>query len=186
MRDLDNPYQPPATLDLLAPSTGGLRLDGKALVAPKGYIFPAICLKTGATEDLNPRERRKFSWSSPKLAILIIVNILIYALVASICAKRGEVHFHLSRNAARKRRNALLGNWGLLFLAIACFILGATTDTPAYFWAGGVSMLLCLIFGIIASRFFWAQKVDKTHIWIRGIPENVAEALIQSESQPRS
>ena len=185
MTAIENPYQPPATLDLLAPSSTALRIEGKALVVPKGHIFPAICLKTGATDDLKPRERRKFSWHNPKLAFLILLNLLIYALVASICSKRGEVQYQLSRSVARKRRNANLGNWGLFLLAIACFVAGATFEMEALFWAGGISMLGYIILGVISSRFFWAQKVDKTHIWIRGIPENVAQALVQAEGQPR-
>jgi hypothetical protein len=184
MNALENPYQPPLTNDLLAPSRDGLRIDGKAIVAPKGYVFPTVCLKSGAIDDLKPRETRKFKWSNPKLAFFILVNILLYALLASIFSKSGEIHFQVSREAARKRRNALMGNWGLFFLAIACFVLGGIYEARALFLAGGASMLACIIFGVIASRFFWAEKVDKTHIWIRGIPEHVAIALVQSEGHP--
>ena len=186
MNDTENPYAPPTTQDLLAPTTGLIRIEGKSLVVPKGYIFPAVCLKTGATDDLAPRERRKFSWSNPKLALLILINLFIYAIVAAIVSKRGEVQFQLSRNVARKRRNTVLRNWGLFLLAIGCFVGGGYTGQPMLLCAGAIALLLCVILGFVAARFLWPQKVDATHIWIRGIPENVAEALVLSQSQPLS
>ena len=184
MTDLENPYLPPTTHDLLAPSRDEIRMEKKALVVPKGYVFPAVCVKTGTTDELMPRELRKFKWCNPALGVLIIVNVLIYLLIASLCSKRGEIQFQISRAIARKRRNTILWNWGLFLLSIGCFILGGARNEPAFFAAGAVAILTCLIIGHNASRFLWTEKVDKTHIWIRGIPERVAEALVLSEAQP--
>src|SRR5687767_10308802 len=113
-----NPYQAPKTADFLATDPGQIVYDGKTLMIPKQFTFPAGCLKTGAVTDLTPPQRRKLSWYPPLVGILIIINILIFAIVAACVSKKGVIHFQLTNTVARKRRNTLLRNWAIFGISV--------------------------------------------------------------------
>jgi uncharacterized membrane protein len=178
-----NPYEAPKSVDLLAPSADQIVYDGKSLMIPKHFTFPPICLKTGAATDLAPQRRRKLSWYPPLLAILIVLNILIFVLVAACVSKKGEIYFHLSKEVARKRRNVLLRNWGLFGLSIVAGCLAIGSQSTPLGVASAVLFLLTIILSTVASRFLWAKRIDKTHIWLCGVPDEIAQALVRSQAQ---
>src|SRR5687768_17487070 len=91
-----NPYAAPKTADLVVPATDEISYDGESLRIPKEFTFPPVCLKTGAVDDLAPPMRRKVSGYPPLLAILIILNLLIFIIVAACVSKKGVFHFQLS------------------------------------------------------------------------------------------
>ena len=181
-----NPYAAPKTTDLLAPNADQIIYDGESLMIPKRFTFPAICLKTGAVNDLLPPRRRKLSWYPPLLALLLILNVLIFLIVAAFVSKRGEIYFYLSREAARKRRNVLLRNWMLLALSIVLGAVGIANQNPMLIGVAGLLVLAALILGIVASRFLWAKRIDATHIWLRGVPDEIARALAVSHGRPNA
>lgn len=183
MSESYNPYAPPKNADSLAPSKDEILYDGETLMIPKKFTFPPVCLKTGAVTDLTPPQRRKLAWYPPLLAILLIVNILIFAIVAAIVSKKGEIHYQLSRTIAAKRRNALVRNWVLVGAGIGCGALALTNPNPALILTAVVLILSGLILSLVASRFLWAKRIDKTHIWLGGVPDHVARALAASHGR---
>jgi hypothetical protein len=176
--DALNPYQPPRDLNPVAASTEALSYDGKCLIVPKDYILPAMCIKTGETLGLTPQRRRKFAWYPPMVNLLILVNILVLILVASIVSKKGVIHYQLSRAVARKRRNVLLRNWAIFLASLVFFALGTANNEGSLLAAGGVALVVAMILGLVASRFLWAKKIDATHIYLCGVPEKVALELV--------
>jgi hypothetical protein len=177
-----NPYAAPKSRDLLAPSAGQIMYDGQALMIPKQFTFPPICIKTGVATDLTPQRRRKLSWYPPMLAILIVLNVLIFLLVAAFVSKRGEIHFQLSREVARKRRNVLLRNWAVFALSIVTGIVGLSQGSPAVIIAAAGLLIIAIILSSTASRFLWAKRIDKTHIWLCGVPDPIARALVANQA----
>lgn len=172
-----NPYQAPKSIDFVAADVGGIVYDGKTLMIPKQFTFPAVCLKTGAVTDLTPPQRRKLSWYPPLVGLLIIVNILIFAIVAACVSKKGEIHFQLTNAVARKRRNTLLRNWAIFGISVGLICGGAATRNGLLIFGGIFGLLVAFILACVASRFLAAKRIDKTHIWLTGVPDDVARAL---------
>src|SRR4051812_44962371 len=82
-----NPYAAPKTP--LAPSSRkqmpveeGLWADGKVLVMTKSAELPDLCIKCGAPAE-GYRLKRNLMWHPPAWYLLILFNLIIYAIVAS-------------------------------------------------------------------------------------------------------
>jgi hypothetical protein len=178
-----NPYEAPKTKDFLAANADQITYDGKTLMIPKHYTFPPVCLKTGAIDDLTPQRRRKLSWYPPLLIILLFINILIFAIIAACFSKKGEIYFQLSREVARKRRNTILRNWGLFAFSLALGIIAVGSESGGLGLAAIAMLLITIGFSIAASRFLSAKRVDKTHIWLCGVSDSVARALVVTQGR---
>jgi hypothetical protein len=85
------PPLPPPTLGYATPlglgaPTGGLWREGNRLVTTSTATLPPRCVKCnqlGTVQYAN----RKFYWSTPWLLFLILVNLLVYAIVALVVRK---------------------------------------------------------------------------------------------------
>src|SRR6188474_1902028 len=178
-----NPYEAPKSAGLLSATLAQISYDGKALKIPKDFTFPPICIKTGETTDLGPQQTRKLSWFPPLVAVLIIFGLIPFLLVALLVSKKGEIRFQVSNEVARKRRKAVLRNWGLFLLSIVLFGLAIAQSSPILAWGGTLFFLAALVFGMATSRYINVKSIDKTHIWLLGIPQHVAEKLITYQGQ---
>jgi hypothetical protein len=183
MIEASNPYEAPKSTDLLSLSAGQIEYDGKILKVPKNFTFPPVCLKTGTTTDLTPLLSRKMSWFPPLLALLILLNLLIFLIVAACVSKKGMIHYYLSKEVARKRRNVMIRNWGLFMLLLV--FIGSGFAAKMYFFAIPAVVVLLVLAGfcISASCFLSAKRIDSTHIWLAGVPPVAAHALIEQQSQ---
>src|SRR5688572_6592154 len=175
-----NPYAAPKSADLLSPNRNQISYDGKVLTIPKEFTFPPICLKSGAVTDLTSPRKRRLTWYPPLLLLLFVLNPLVFALVAIFFSKKGVIHFQLSQEIARKRRNVILRNWGLFSLSIMLGGAAAALRSGGLGLAAIACLLLTIILSSVASRFLWSKKVDKTHIYLCGVPDDVARVLVNS------
>ena len=84
-----NPYAAPAAaapgvLPHQQPAFAGLWRQSNVLVMHKNAPLPPICLMSN--EPSTQWLKRKLRWHQPWLFLLVLVNLLIYAIVASIMA----------------------------------------------------------------------------------------------------
>jgi len=178
-----NPYEAPKSSDLLATGVAQIVYDGKTLMIPKDYTFPPICLKTGATTDLAQQKTRKFSWFPPLVVLLIFFGLIVFLIVAVCVSKKGEIRFQVTNEVARKRRKALLRNWCLALLTVALGGLAIAAQSGPLGIAAAICFLLTLGFSIAAGQFLSVKRIDKTHIWLLGIPGDVARTLVAQQGQ---
>lgn len=155
---------PPPSLGL--PGAGIWR-DGKTLVMTKDAVLPDRCVKCNAFTQ--GRLKRKLSWHHPAYFILLLVAWLIYLIVSMVVRKRATVELGLCDEHRAKRRNYIwvtlllaLGGFAGFFLAIA-----AEDGTPALI--GLLMLITALIFGLIATRVTYPQKIDDRFVWLRGV-----------------
>lgn len=135
--------QQPLAVPPPAPSFGAvpgtLRKVGNLLVATPGAQFPPYCVKCGqpAQKWIN----KNFGWHTPWLYLIILVNLLIYAIVATIVMKRMRLNVPLCAQHAGRRRTLLTLGWVMLaaFLPISIMIGVAGNGSDE---AVGIAVLL--------------------------------------------
>ena len=179
---MENPYAPPKSNDLSGPALAAVHISGKALVLPKEFTFPPICIKTGEAENLVPLQKRRLSWYPPLMIVLVALSPLVFAIIALIFRKKGLIHFQLTKEIARKRKSAIMRNWLLFFASFGAFFMAAKmpdNQISIFVLAGTVLFLASLIGAIIAARFLRPQKIDKVQIQLLGIPPEVQQRIVE-------
>ncbi len=178
----DNPYQSPQTVTTAkaVPPVGGLWQSGKLLVMRKDAQLPDRCVKSN--EPATRRLKRSLAWHHPAVYFGLLVNILLYAILAMCMQKRATIHIALTDDWFSRRRRAMLIGWGSVLFSIGLFVLCAIKvgDDSAFGWGlllGGVMFFVGAIYGLFASRMVAASKIDDTHIWLKGVNRQVLADL---------
>lgn len=176
MTDLLNPYAPPAA-ELRTATDEHCWRDGKLVVLRAGHDLPprCVCCNAAATPVSRPR---RLSWHTPWLYLLILLNILIYIVVALLARRTVKLHPALCPRHARERRR---GHWtGLALLVLGLLILfaGVASDDPAYsflrqaqFVLGALTLLGMLwVFSRLPANL-GAARIDRGEVRVRGAGE---------------
>ena len=174
-----NPYAPPATA---APTTASVMPDGQAgiwrqgktLVMERQATLPDICVKSNQPTE-GYRLKRNLSWHHPGWALLVIINIPIYAVVALMVSKRSVVHIGLSDAWRRRRLRRIWLAWLCVLLAVVGGVAGVWIAENGE-ESIGVPMLLGsvvvffggLLYGMISARLIRAKRIDKKLVWFNG------------------
>lgn len=143
----ENPFAAPsspihATLAEPTHSVGILALEDNKIVCGDSVRLPAICVKTGRSDDLV-KVKKKLYWAPKWVGFLILLNLLILLVVYMIVRKQVDVVYYIDRSARSSLRlkNAI---GVLLFIAgLVGMIAAAVAEHPAMFVG-----LIALIVGL--------------------------------------
>lgn len=179
-----NPFAPSrATLDAAADAPNELRGDqgvwreGRVIVLSPDAALPRRCVKCNQPAH-EPTQTRKVYWHSPWLYLLILFNLIIYAIVALAARKKALVAPGLCVDHKKRRRNALAVGWlGFLFGFVLLFIGLGTDVGPWGPFLGVVVMLASVIVGMIKGRIVYASRIDKTHVRLKGCGQPFLDSL---------
>lgn len=168
--DNHNPYAPSrASLAgaAVAPlESGGTWRDGAVLVLSPDASLPSRCVRCNEPSE-EPTKSRKLYWHSPWLYLLILANILIYAIVAIIVRKKAVVAPGLCSDHKRRRRNAIITAWTLLIAGFALLSMGIAGKPLAA--AGGLLLILAaLIVSASVTRIVRAKRIDAQYVRLKG------------------
>jgi hypothetical protein len=181
--DFDNPYAAPDSsyedvAATLMGSEGRLWRQGKLLVMERDAALPDRCVKSN--EPCEGRLKRLLRWHHPAIYLVILANILIYAIVASLVSHRATIHIGLSDEWQRRRRRNIAIGWltALVGIGLMCS-LGFADETalPFLLISGIVLVFGGLLFGMYGSRMVSPKKIDRTHIWLRGVHPDFLASL---------
>jgi hypothetical protein len=156
----------------------GLWRDGKMLVMNKEASLPARCVKCGV--PVNAADfRRKLMWHSPWVYLVILVNLLVYALVALIIRKRATVMVGLCERHRTRRRIFIAIAWALVAGGTTGLIatFSSTNASPGLAVASFFAILGGMVFGVVASRVVVARRITKERIWLGGVHASILETL---------
>jgi uncharacterized membrane protein len=182
MPDRLNPYAAPAT-ELRTESGEHCWRDGKVVVLRAGHDFPARCICCNAPAT-PPRKGRSLSWHSPWLFLLLLLNILVYLVVALLARRRVKLHPALCTVHAAARRRGLWTGVGILLLGLLVLFSGtAAYGNDPYGLSGPLVLggsLLLLVALWIASRVpasLSAARIDRREVRVRGAGEPFLASL---------
>lgn len=173
---LDAPPPMPAPARPAAPA---VRIDGNVLVVPINRPFPPVCIRTGATQDLIARPLRcSLSWHTPAIYLAILLNILIYVILALIFRKTSVHAIYLSRTARASQVKWHLANWGLFLGSWVLFGAAISQESGATGLSAFAMVVACVVIYFKKVRLLHAAHIDKTHARIRGIPPEVMAQIV--------
>jgi hypothetical protein len=162
-----NPYAAPraALGGFTHQGSEGLFRDGKTLVASHGAHFPDRCVKCNAPSD-GYRLKRKLTWHPAAWYAVILVNLLVYAVVAMVVRKTSELHVGLCDTHRRRRR------W-FIGLGLGLPLLGFTgcsmaIEDPSGIWIGILGFVVGMVLLVLGTNVLTAERIDERFARIRG------------------
>ena len=145
------------------------------LVMHKQAVLPNRCIKSN--EPTEERLKRSLNWHHPAFYLLILFNLIVYAIVALIIRKSAVIQIPLSATFKKRRIRNMMIAWLSVLSGIVCLVLGLaladsrTTQTPAVFLIilFPVLLLFGALFGLFGCRVISAKKIDEHFVWMRGV-----------------
>lgn len=171
-----NPYVPPqaAAGGPSYQAADGLWRDGKILVASHDSEFPDRCVKCNQPAE-GYRLKRKLAWHPPAWYALILLNILLYAIVATVVQKKSELRVGLCETH-RKRRVASIAI-GLTLPLLGVAGCSMNMQDPSFIWLGILGLLIGMIVLVAGTSILTAESIDESYARIRGASPAFLAAL---------
>lgn len=164
-----NVYATPKSWDQQRVTTNCKR-DGKYVLVPVGSDLPPRCVICNEPA-LTPIKKRKVYWHHPAWYLLILFNILIYAIVGLIVRKRAEVSPGLClEHTARRKRRILLATLSIVLMLILG-LYAMAHDFGQVSIIALVASVVILIVAAVASQLVIASEITKTTIKLKGCKE---------------
>lgn len=175
-----NPYAPSrATLKVadVAGSSDGVRRDGKWIVMPVDASLPHRCVKCNE-EPEEPTKQRTLYWHHPALYVVALINLLIYAIVASLVRKHIKVSPALCPGHGKKRRKIIIYSWlGMLASVVLPFMFVDSDDVGGALIIAILLFIASALFGVFGSRLLYAKKIDVAEARIGGAGVDFLDSL---------
>lgn len=148
---------------------------------PRFASLPPFCVKCGAAATVP--WRHKFYWHPPLLALLIIVNLLLYAIVALVVRKKLELNVPLCETHHVERKHKKLT---AALMLLGCVPLGTVAGmlfSDAFGWATGVAMFIAgVVFLFTRNLGFGPKKIDENGGVFRGACAEFLNLLPEQQS----
>lgn len=163
-----NPYAPPivASTAVAGASQAGWQLNGNTLVVAKGATLPSRCLFDGSPVSVAPTTKT-LTWVPPWLAVLVLLNPIIYVIAFVIAKKSGSLSYYIG-DEGKRRRTAGIVMIVLSFVALILFVfIGVAADLPLLALLGLLAFLVLLIAGALRAKVFTIEKIDEQYVYIK-------------------
>lgn len=142
------------------------------LIVTHHAVLPRNCVKCGRPTN-EPLLKRKFSWHSPWWALLILVGLLPYAIVAMAVSKRMVVEVPLCSKHLERYKALRLAAIILLVASIPAMILAGTYLPGDYqglgIFGGFMALLAGLICLVIYGAVLRAKYIDDYFGYFRNV-----------------
>ena len=181
-----NPYAPSQAS--LSPSSGAPQpdsnvavwRDGDQLVTLPGAALPGRCVKCNEAAA-EPTKDRKVYWHHPALYLLILLNMLIYIVVALAVRKKAIVAPGLCSEHKKRRQTALILVWTgfLAGLALVLVMMSGSGDAGTLMLIAMLLWIATAIGGVIFARIVYPKRIDKSHVRLKGCGAAFLDSLPQ-------
>lgn len=145
--------------------------SGRFLVMRKDAQLPDRCIKTNRPAN-GKRFRANLYWHHPAIYLLILINLLVYAVVAIVVRKKAIVYVGVTEEILQKRRRAIAIAWSVgiigFFLLFSPLFFQSETLSNQLILLGFILILGGLIWGMVKATIVTATRINDDYIWIRG------------------
>ena len=173
-----NPYAAPAQtgyspqMPMKLSPFAGLWREGNVLVMHKLAPLPDICLKSN--EPATRRLKRNVQWHHPAVFLALLVNLIVYAVVAMIMTKKATIYVALTDEWFAIRRRRMIFAWCLVVLSVALFAISLTqineADWAPFVLIGSIVLFIgAAIYGLVACRLVAPKRMTDDYIWLKGV-----------------
>jgi hypothetical protein len=173
-----NPYAP--SVASLAGSaraaTSMMWRDGKDLVLRPGGDLPDVCVKCNEPSDA-PTKARKLYWHHPGYYGLLVINVILYIIVAMIARKSARLSPGLCLVHKRKRMIAIAMGWLGFVIGMIVSVIAGGSGHPALALLAGLVMLGLMIASVVRSRIVHARRIDDRYIRLKGCGAEFLDSL---------
>jgi len=146
-------------------AAGGIFRDGKLLVARDGTLFPDRCVRCNEPTE-GYRFRKTFYWHSPSWYALLLLNILIYAILAYVVRKKASFELTLcARHRSRRQWCTAIG-FGLPILAF--MLMMASDGNLVGVWRFLLALLVGAGVGIAGAQVLTPKKIEEEYAYLKG------------------
>lgn len=172
MIDESNPYASPLAEELddsaaMAEVGRRLSVDSKKLIVPFGAQFPDRCVKCNAPAQ-GYKLRRDLAWHSPVLYLLLLLNVLIYLVVALAVRRKVSVFVGLCPEH-RSRRSSWLVSCSIAGVAaVAGLVAALLLESVGVGIASAVLLVVAIIVAFAVSPVVSAGRITDRHAEVRG------------------
>jgi hypothetical protein len=179
-----NPYAPSkASLQQTSPDPNARPAnvtawrDERVMVMLPDAPIPQRCVKCNDPAE-QPTKMRKVYWHSPWLYLLLLFNVLIFAIVAAVVRKKATVAAGLCTIHKKRRRAVLTIAWVGALLGIVLIFMGANSAAGIGAVLFGILVVLgAIIFGMIAGRVVVPTRIDDRYVRLKGCGEAYLDTL---------
>lgn len=155
----------------------GIWRDSDMVVLHKQAEMPHRCVKCNAPVS-NEGVIKNFSWFHSGYYLLLLVNLLVFIVVAFLVRKTATVNIGLCEQHREIRKNRLYTCWltGAISLFM-CFLSVSTFNSGGLFLLGLILFLTSIIVGSITSKVIKVKRIDDNYIWMEGINRDFVAEL---------
>ncbi len=157
--------------------------------------LPRVCMRCG--EPATVVRTRRLSWNPPWVIVLLLVNVLVYIIVAMILTKRATLQAPLCDAHKGHWRNRLLLVLGSFLAMAALGIAGgiALSNAPrhaqdalsGYACLGGALLFVAwvILFAIVHSTSIRPNEITDTQVSLVGVSEEFVAAVDEADRHCR-
>lgn len=187
-----NPYAPSrASLKVTEPvarADGGSAVevwrDANVVIMLPGAQMPRRCVKCNEPAH-EPTKARKLYWHHPAVYLLVLLNVVIYAIIAAVIRRKAFVNAGLCVEHKRRRRIALTFAWTGSLTGIVLMYFGMASSLGV--WGAVLGLLLILVSvlgGMIFARIVYAKRIDPSYVRLKGCGVAFLDSLPPFSGQP--
>jgi hypothetical protein len=125
-------------------------------------------------------KKQKFYWHHPAWFALVLVNVIIYIVVAMIVRRSAEVSYGLCATHKRQRRRGVFIVVGGMFLSFGLIVVGIASDLAALIPIAILGFLVSIVIGIVRGRTLLPVRIDKSGAQFKGCGEAYLASLPSS------
>lgn len=161
-----------------APSGAGAGLwrMNNQLVTRSETPFPDRCVKCNDPAN-GFRLKRQLYWHPPAFYLIILLNLLIYALVAICIRKKAALYIGLCETHRVRRKRGIIICWLSVITGLAMIIGGGVGNSGFVIVPGIVLFIGGMIYGGVTGARISAAKITQDNVWIKGVNKDFLAEL---------
>ncbi len=150
--------------------------DGKKVMTYNQKSLPPRCYKCNHA-IVEPPMKRKLYWHPVGYYLLILVNVILYAVVAMVVRKRASVELYLCAQHSKRRKYFIIGGWSGTALGIAMLIVGISEDIGVLTAIGFLVIFLAILVGLRGASLTRATRIKGDTVWLSGAGKEFLASL---------